>query len=69
MSRDPRVDPRPGDEILLAPSEYWRVASLGLASVCFSVRIGNQWLNSARRMFVDEWKVCARNSEVIHVAD
>lgn len=67
--RDPRVDPRPGDEVLHAPCEVWRVGSLGLNSVCFSVRVGEQWLNSTSRITLEQWADHCRNAEVIHVAD
>ena len=67
--RDPRVDPRTGDEIHFALSEYWRVASLGLGSVCFSIRVGDQWLNSTTRITLEQWRDISRNAEVVHVAD
>lgn len=63
--RDPRVDPRPGDEIAL---EDWRHLVIGRpreGRVLYTTWVGGMHLNSTCTASLEEWTDLARNAEIV----
>ena len=71
MSRDPRVDPRPGDVLAKDGHNPRRVATLihnvsGYAHALLWQRSRNHQL---RRCTIDHWRSWARNATILHTAE
>ena len=67
MSRDPRVDPRPGDVVMFGPQwQLERYAVLSVADGRVSYELGP--LRPVLQATIREWRAWAKGGEVLHVA-
>ena len=67
--RDPRVDPKPGDVLGFRKGSFRHIVSTRGQWVVFHSRCGSQWVNSAMRETLEEWREAMKDAEVIHAAD
>lgn len=68
VERDPRVDPKVGDEIGRFETFRLVAAIAPDGRVRFNYRQGGLWLNSTLTVTVDQWREWAKDAEVIHAS-
>jgi len=68
IERDPRKDPVAGD-VLEVTGTFRHVQCVFGRWITYSVRVGDQWLNSPMRCTFQEWFEWAATAEVIKRGD